>query len=90
MTLKEYIELVEWTGQSIVYPNKAALPSNISSSLQRLNLQQTHLLKQIENFGNNYCHVVGPIEQIREKAKQLKQKWMKGISSAKLLYEKTD
>jgi len=90
MTLKDYIELVEWSGQSIVYPNKAALPLNILSSLQRLNLQQSHWLKQIENFGHHYCHVIGPIEQIRDKAKQLKQKWMKGISAAKLLYEKTD
>ena len=88
MSLKDYIELVEWTGKSIVYPNKSAMPSNIQSSLCCLNLQQTHWLKQIENYGNNYCYVVGPIELIKEKAKQLNQKWLKGIEAAKLLYEK--
>ena len=70
MSLKDYIALVEWTGQSIVYPNKSAMPSNIQSSLRNLNLQQNHWLKQIENYGNNYCHVVGPIQLIKEKAKQ--------------------
>ena len=89
MSLKDYIELVEWTGKSIIHPDKASIPPHISSSLQRLNLQQNHWLKQIENFNQNYCHVVGPIEQIRTKAKQLKLRCMKGISAAKLLYEKS-
>ncbi len=89
MSLKSYIELVEWTGKNIVYPNKSAMPKNIQSSLNRLNLQNNHWLKQIENYNNHYCHVVGTVEQIREKAKQLKLRCMKGISAAKLLYEKT-
>ena len=87
MSLKDYIELVEWMGKSIVYPNKSSMPSNIQSSLHRLNLQQNHWLKQIENYGNNYCHVVGPIKLIREKAQQINQKWLKGVTAAKLLYE---
>ena len=33
ISLKNYIELVEWTGQSIVHPSKAKLPANIASSL---------------------------------------------------------
>ncbi len=64
------------------------MPSHIKSSLHRLNLQQTHWLKHIENFGDSYCHVVGPIELITDKAKQLNLKWLKGIKAAKLLYEK--
>lgn len=87
MSLKEYIELVEWTGKSIVHAKKASIPPHISSCLQRLNLQQNHWLKQIDNFNQNYCHVIGPVEQIRAKAKQLKLRCMKGISAAKLLYE---
>ncbi len=89
MSLKDYIELVEWTGKSITYPHKSAIPSNIQSSLRSLNLQQIHWLKQIENYGNNYCHVVGSIERIKAKAKQINQKWFKGINAAELLYEKT-
>jgi len=88
MSLKDYIELVEWTGKSIVYPNKSVMPFNIQASLHRLNLQQTHWLKQIEDYGKCYCHVVGPVELIREKAKQLNQKWLKGIRAAALLYDK--
>ena len=87
MSLKAYVELVEWTGKNIVYPNKAKLPSHIAFSLQQLNLQQEHWLRQIENFNEHYCHVVGSVELIREKAKQLKKRCLKGVSAAKLLYE---
>jgi hypothetical protein len=87
MTLRSYIELVEWTGKNIIHPNKAAMPKNIQSCLSNLNLQQDHWLKQIENYGKNYCHVVGPAAMIKAKAKQLKRRWLKGVKSAKLLYE---
>jgi len=32
---------------------------------------------------------VDPIERIKEKAEQIKQKWFKGTKVAKLLYDKT-
>jgi putative transposase len=88
MTLRDYIELVEYTGQSIKYPNKALIPVSIQSTLSSLNIQQNHWLKQVESFGEHYCHVVGSIKLIREKAKQLKKKYLRGVSAAKLLYEK--
>ena len=86
MSLRNYIELVEWTGRNIVHPNKAKLPTHIISSLKSLNLQPTHWLKQIEHFNQHYCHVVGPVALIRERAKQLKKCYLKGISAAKLHY----
>ena len=86
MPLKNYIELVEWTGKSIVHPNKASIPSHITPILTRLNLQQNHWLKQIENFGSNYTRVVGPVDKIKEKASQLKLRYLSGISAAKQLY----
>jgi len=89
ISTKSYIELVEWTGKNIVHPNKASMPQNISFCLKQLNLQQNHWLKQLENFEQHYCHVVGPIELIKAKAKQLKLRCMKGASAAKLLYEKS-
>jgi len=88
MTLKSYLELVEWTGRNIVHPNKAAMPKHISSCLEQLNLQQIHWLKQLENFEQHYCHVVGPIELIKKKAQQLSLRCMKGMTAARLLYQK--
>ncbi|PHS17070.1 MAG: transposase [Kangiella sp.] len=88
--LKEYIQLVEWTGQSILYPGKYNLPENLSPTFDSFNLQQTHWLQQIKDFNNNYCHVVGPVELIRNKAIQIKKRCLKGVKAARLLYRKSE
>ena len=81
-----YINLVEWIGQSILYPNKAAIPKHITSVLERLNLQPNHWLMQIQHFDKHYCRMIGPVEMIREKARLLKRCYLRGISSARMLY----
>ena len=86
MPLGDYIQLVEWTGQAIVHPAKASIPVHITPILKRLNLQQNHWLKQIENYNQNYCHVVGSIKKIREKAAQLKLRCLHGIAAARNIY----
>ncbi|TQV89114.1 transposase [Aliikangiella coralliicola] len=89
ITLREYTELVEWAGKSIIYPDKTSIPAHISPVLNRLNLQQNHWLKQIESYGKQFYRVVGPIAKIREKARQLELRCLRGISAAKLLYSTT-
>jgi len=87
ISLKDYIELVEYAAKSIKYPSKSAIPAHVKSTLSSLNLQPNHWLKQVESFSEHYCHVVGPIEKMRERAAQLKKRCLKGASAAKLLYE---
>lgn len=87
ISIKDYFDLVEWTGKSIVYDNKATIPPNIQSVLSSLNLQQEHWLKHIKDFNQHYCHVVGPVELIRQKAKAMAVKYLRGVSSAKQLFE---
>lgn len=64
------------------------MPHNISSCLKQINLQQNHWLRQLENFEKRYCHVIGSMELIRQKAKKLKKRYLKGVSAAKLFYVK--
>jgi putative transposase len=86
LPLKDYIELVEWTGNAIVYPNKAKLPNNLSSTFQHLNIQQENWLGQVQAYGSNYYRFVGSIKKIKVKAKSLGQQWIKGIKQVQKLY----
>ncbi len=86
LPLKDYIQLVEWTGQAIVYPNKAKLPLQISSTLAHLNIQQENWLGQVQAYGSNYYRFVGSIEKIKAKTKALGQKWLKGLNQVQKLY----
>ena len=87
MPLTDYLQLVEWTGQAIVHPDKAAIPANITPILDRLNLQQHHWLKHITQFHKHYIHAVGSIERVRQFAEQLKRRCFRGIQAAQVFYQ---
>ncbi|MGX5203220.1 transposase [Aliikangiella sp. IMCC44632] len=84
--LKDYIELVEWTGKAIVYPNKAAMPAHIQSVLTQLNINQSHWLSQIKRYGSNYGRFVGGVKAIKAKVEQLEQQWIKGTRQLEKLF----
>lgn len=86
LKLKDYIELVEWTGQAIVYPNRARLPYHLTSTFEALNLNQTNWLNQVQHFGSRYYGFVGNIEKLKDKAKSLQKKWLKGFRQIEALY----
>ena len=87
--LKDYIQLVEWAGKSIVHPNKAAMPPHINTLLIELNLQPNSWLKQLQNMEKNNPHAIGSVKRLKEKAAQLSKQWIKGMTAAKLLYSKS-
>lgn len=84
--LIDYIELVDWTGKYITHPDKASIPLNLSSTLQRLNLNQKQWLTQVKAFGSSYYRAIGALDAMKEKARQLGQQWLKGVGSIKALY----
>ncbi|WP_196140887.1 transposase [Aliikangiella sp. G2MR2-5] len=85
--LNDYLALVEWTGRSIVHPNKAVVPLHISSIFRRLNLQQDNWLNQIQRLCHGKPTMMGSIDKLRNKAKAIKKRWVKGIGQARLLYQ---
>ncbi|TQV72779.1 hypothetical protein FLL45_15020 [Aliikangiella marina] len=86
LSLKRYIELVEWTGKSIVYPGKGKVPSHIIPVLERLNINQDNWLKQVDGFGRNYYRVVGPAQLLQRYTERFKLNWVKGVSAVRSLY----
>ena len=89
MPLKDYIELIEWTGQSIIHPDKATIPTHLKPIFQRLNINQDNWLNQVNHYGRNYYRAVGPLHLIQSFADKLKSKWIKGVSSIRRLYLST-
>jgi len=85
LNLKDYIELVEWSGKSIAYPNKAKMSPHIQSTLAHLNLQPDNWLGQVQHYGSNYGYFVGKLELLKLQAEKLKKKWLKGFKPIKKL-----
>ncbi len=86
LKLKDYIELVEWTGQAIIYPDKSRLPNYLSHTFEHLNLNQENWLSQVQSYGRHYYGFVGNLDRLAEKLQGLNQKWVKGIQQIQKLY----
>ena len=86
ISLKDYVQLVEWTGRAIIHPGKASIPPHIASTFSQLNINRDNWLHQVQHYGNHFYRVVGSMEKLKTKARQLKQHWLKGISSIEQLY----
>ena len=86
LRLKDYVDLVEWTGQAIIYPNKSRLPNHVCSTLEQLNLNHENWLNQVQHFGDHYYSFVGCINRLKDKAKRLGQQWLKGCQQIEALY----
>ena len=84
--LDEYVALVEWAGKSIVHPDKAKMPAHINTLLTNLNLQPDNWLQQFQKVNQGAACAIGSVAHLKDKAKSLSKKWLKGIGSCRLLY----
>ncbi len=84
--LEEYVHLVEWAGKSIVHPDKASMPSDVYSLLTSLNLQPENWLQQFQTVNKQNCYAVGSMKKLKDKAKTLSKKWLKGFGNCQLFY----
>ena len=84
--LKDYLELLDWTGRAIRSDKKGAIPKHITPILQRLNLNDAEWLNNVQDFEQRFFKVVGKIEAIRRMSISLEQAWLNGVSNCNKLY----
>jgi hypothetical protein len=84
-TLQEYLELVEFSGQQW-HPNKRGkLIGKTPRLIQRIEAKPERWMLRVKGMKSGYWRIVGELSDVTDKAKQLKQRWMKGINFAKQL-----
>ena len=83
--LNDYIELVEWTGKQVRPDKRGAIPKQAPSVLKHLHISEQGWTTQVKGIGSSYWRVVGGVDDFLEKAKQLNQRWLKGLGTAMAL-----
>ena len=86
-SLHDYLELVDYSGRAILENKRGHIPNQFPPILQRLGIDQTAWLDNIQKFEERFSLAAGTIEKLQAMAQQLKQKWLKGKSAAKQLYQ---
>ena len=85
MTEAEYIALVDFTGRELHPGKRGVIKADEPPALRKLGLDKNHWTMKVKGFGSNYWRIVGSLEELLEKAKELKQRTLFGIGFARLL-----
>ena len=89
LTEGEYINLVDYTGRQ-VYPGKrGVINESESKALDKLGLNSEHWAHRVQGFGEGFgakwFRVIGELEEVIEKALEIKQRTLFGIGLARHL-----
>jgi hypothetical protein len=83
--LKDYLELVDWTGRVIREDKRGAIPTDVPPILKQLNINPKVWLIQTQHFGSIYSRFAGARDSLKTKVDSKMGKWFKGAGLEKRL-----
>ena len=84
---REYLELVDWSGRAIREDKRGAIESRLPPKLVRLGIDGEQWHKAMQPKGaHQFSWAIGKCDVMREHAKKLAIKWIKGIGISSKLF----
>ncbi|MEX2339240.1 MAG: hypothetical protein WD609_11790 [Aquisalimonadaceae bacterium] len=82
----DYLELMDWTGRAVPAHKRGAIPAHVPPILERLGIVPAGYLKTMCMSGNRFGTAVGRLESLRDAARHLQRRCLRGIGEARLLF----
>ncbi len=79
MTLKSYLELLDWTGRQLRAGSHGVFPSGLASILDRFQVSAESWLETIARFGRRFHRAVGLADHLRVEVQRLGQTRLHGL-----------
>jgi hypothetical protein len=64
LTIRDYLELVDWTGRQIRSDKRGAIPAGLAPILERIGIAEKHWLPVVQNFGRHFHRVAGAPQSV--------------------------
>jgi REP element-mobilizing transposase RayT len=85
ITEADYIELVDFTGRQWHAGKKGRIEASEPRALTKLGLDKNLWTNRVKGIGSGYWRVVGEVEELIDKAKELAQRTLFGTGFARIL-----
>jgi hypothetical protein len=85
ITEADYIELVDFTGREMHPGKRGKIAASEPQALTKLGLDKNHWTMRVKGIGSGYWRVVGEVDDLVDKAKELGQRTMFGTGFARFL-----
>jgi hypothetical protein len=84
--LTDYLELVDWTGRILREDKRGAIPDNLPTILQRLNIDTRNWLYLSTSFESPFKNLVGTANNVRAACDELGKQWTHGIRQCEEIF----
>jgi hypothetical protein len=78
LTLKAYIDLVDWTGRVIRNDQRGAIPASATTAIASLGLSDTQWLSLSLEIQTVSLQAIGGVDAVRRYNRNLGKKWLSG------------
>ena len=78
--LKDYLELVDWSGRILRKDKKGAIPEHLPAILQRLDMDARHWVYLTKNFEQPFKDLVGAAHHVRKACDVMGKRWVHGLN----------
>ncbi len=85
--LKDYIELVDWTGRAIRAGKRASIDGHLPPVIDRLDIEVDQWLKLTTQFGSRFKSIVGSVDKLRQAAEKLGMRRTPNIANCRIAFE---
>jgi REP element-mobilizing transposase RayT len=85
-SLRDYLQLIDWTGRAIRVDKRGAIDSKLPPILERLNIDKEAWTETMRPRGNVFGRAMGKLNHLEIHARALGQSWIKGLRKAERLY----
>ena len=85
ISVADYIELVDFTGRELHPGKRGKIEASEPKALTKLGLDKNHWTTRVKGIGSGYWRVVGELEELIDKAKEISQRTLFGIGFARVL-----
>lgn len=83
--LKDYLELVDWTGRIIRDDKRGAIPHNTPPILERMDISAQQWLILSTRFESRFKGIIGKVDTLRRTCQMLKMQRTPNLSTSRLL-----
>lgn len=86
-TIRDYLELVDWSGRAIVDGKRGCIPNHLPPILHRLDINPEHYVKFINRSQQSRFHnFIGAVDAMQTLARQFGRSFLKGQAAAAQLF----
>jgi len=82
----DYLDLIDWTGRSVRYNKKGAIPRNVKTLFQRLSINDEAWIEAVTQFERQFGIAIGAEVALTRYGHNLTSRWLRGKRSLQKLY----